>query len=60
MELAHQVRQDAAKGKVRSHEMPIILGYSIFAILMLIAIVLVVGGPGTSFQDYASVIAAAP
>ncbi len=60
MELAHQVRHEAVKGEVRNREMSIILGVSIFAILTLIAVVLVAGGPGTSFQDYASVIAASP
>ena len=59
MELAHQVRHEAVTGEVRN-EMPIILGCSIFAILMLIAVVLVASGPGTPFQDYASVIAASP
>jgi hypothetical protein len=59
MELAHPVRQEAVKGEVRN-EMPIILGCSILGILMLIAVVLVAGGPGTAFQDYASVIAASP
>ncbi len=60
MELAHQVHHEAVKGEVRNREMPIILGCSIFAILALIAIVLVAGGPSSPFQDYASVIAAAP
>jgi hypothetical protein len=55
MELTHKVRHE-----VVNREMSIMLGVSIFAILMLIAVVLVAGGPGTSFQDYASVIAASP
>jgi hypothetical protein len=55
MEPARQVRHE-----VVDRETSIILGVSIFAILMLIAVVRVAGGPGTSFQNYASVIAASP
>jgi hypothetical protein len=54
MELAQQVRHGAVKGQERNHEITIILGYSIFAALMLMAIVLASGGPGVSPEDLAS------
>jgi hypothetical protein len=54
MELAQQVRHGAAKSELRSHDMSIILGYSLAAILMLMAIVLASGGPGVSLEDLAS------
>jgi len=54
MELAQQVRHTAVKGEGRNREMSIILGYSILAILMLLAIVLAFGGPGVSPEDLAS------
>ena len=54
MELAQQVRHGAVKGEGRSHEIAIILGYSILAVLMLMAIVLASGGPGVSPEDLAS------
>jgi hypothetical protein len=56
MELAQQVRHGAIKGEGRNLEMTIILGYSILAVLMLIAIVLASGGPGVSPEDLASMI----
>jgi hypothetical protein len=59
MELAQQIRHDAVKREARNHETTIILGYSIVAVLLLIAIVLAFGGAGASSQDLA-VIAAAP
>jgi hypothetical protein len=54
MELAQQVRHSAVKGEGRNHEMSIILGYSILAVLMLMAIVFACGGPGVSPEDLAS------
>jgi hypothetical protein len=54
MELAQQIRHGVAKTEVRSREMSIILGYSILAVLMLMAMVLAFGGPGVLPEDLAS------
>ena len=54
MELAQQVAHRVVKRGERNHEMTIILGYSILAVLMLMAIVLAFGGPGVSPEDLAS------
>ena len=54
MELAQQVAHRVVKRDERNHEMTIILGYSILAVLMLMAIVLAFGGPGVSPEDLAS------
>jgi hypothetical protein len=54
MALAQQVRLTATKSDERSHDMAILLGYSIFAIVALIAIYLASGGPGTEVADFAN------
>jgi hypothetical protein len=54
MELAQQSRQTSAGGEERNYELSIILGYSIFAVLMMIALVLAFGEPGVSIEDLAS------
>jgi hypothetical protein len=54
MEVAQQIRHGVAKTEVRSREMTIILGYSLLAVLMLMAIVVAFGGPGVSPEDLAS------
>ena len=54
MELAQQVAHQVVKHGERNHEMTIILGYSILAVAMLMAIVLAFGGPGVSPEDLAS------
>ena len=54
MELVQQVRHGVAKSEARSHEMSIILGYSLLAILLLTVVVVAFGGPGTSPEDLAS------
>jgi len=54
MEFAQQIRHGVAKTEVRSREMTIILGYSLLAVLMLMAIVLAFGAPGVSPEDLAS------
>ena len=56
MALAQQVRL-AAKSGERNHDMAIVLGYSIFAIVMVIAICLASGGSGTEAADFASMSA---
>jgi hypothetical protein len=54
MALAQQVRLTAAKGGERSHDVTILLGYSVLAIVMVIAICLASGGPGTDVVDFGS------
>jgi hypothetical protein len=54
MALAQQVRLTATKSDERSHDTAILLGYSIFAIVALIAIYLAAGGPGTEVADFAN------
>jgi hypothetical protein len=54
MALAQQVRLTATKGGERSHDMTILLGYSVLAIVMVIAICLASGGPGTDVADFAT------
>ena len=53
MALAQQVRLTAAKGSERNHDTTILLGYAVCAILMVIAIYLASGGPGTEAVDFA-------
>jgi hypothetical protein len=55
MALAQQVA--SAKVDVPSRDMTIILGYSIFALVMLIAIYLAASGPGTEAADFANMVA---
>ena len=54
MDLVQQIRHGTAKTEVRSHEMTIILGYSLVATLLLMVIVLAFGGAGMSPEDLAS------
>jgi hypothetical protein len=54
MELAQQVAHRVVKSDERNRDMTVILGYSILAVLMLMAIVLAFGGPGVSPEDLAS------
>lgn len=56
MELAQQVRLAPAKADVRSRDMTIILGYSILSLVMLLAIYLASGGPGTASVDFANMV----
>ena len=51
MPLAQQVRLTAARSDERSHDTAILLGYSIFAIVLVIAIYLASGSPGTEAAD---------
>jgi hypothetical protein len=55
MALAQQVA--SAKVDVRSRDMTIILGYSIAALVMLLAIYLAASGPGTEAADFANRVA---
>jgi hypothetical protein len=57
MALAQQVRLTATKRDERSHDVTILLGVSVFAILMVIAIYLASGGPGTEVADFATMSA---
>ena len=54
MELVQHVRHGIAKNEARSHDMSIILGYSLLTILLLTVIVVAFGGAGTSIEDLAS------
>jgi hypothetical protein len=54
MALAQQIRLPAAKSSERSHDVAILLGYSIFAIAMVIAIYLASGGPGMDAAAFAN------
>lgn len=54
MELAQQVRIASSKSDVRSHDQTIIIGYAAFAFVLMVAIYLVGGEPGTSAADLAS------
>ncbi len=57
MALAQQVRLTATKSDERNHDTAILLGYSIFAIVMVIAIYLASGGSGTDIADFANMSA---
>jgi len=53
MELTQKLRLTSAKRGEQSHDMAIVLGYSILAILLLLAIYFASGGPGTAPVDFA-------
>ena len=55
MALAQQVA--SAKVDVPGRDMTIILGYSVFALVMLLAIYLAASGPGTEAADFANMVA---
>jgi hypothetical protein len=57
MALAQQVRLSATKSDERNRDTAILLGYSIFAIVMVIAIYLASGGSGTDIADFANMSA---
>jgi len=54
MELAQQVRLASTKSDVRSRDMSIIIGYAAFALVLLVALYLAGGEPGTSAADLAN------
>jgi hypothetical protein len=53
MEFAQQVRIASSKVDSPSRDFSIILGYSVLALVMLIAIYLAAGAPGTAPGDFA-------
>jgi hypothetical protein len=57
MALAQQVRLTATKRDERSRDVTILLGYAVFAILMVIAICLASGGPGMDVAGFATMSA---
>jgi hypothetical protein len=57
MALAQQVRLSATRSGERSHDITILLGYCVFAIVMVIAICLASGGPGTDVANFATMSA---
>ena len=54
MELAQQVRLASTKSDVRNRDMSIIIGYAAFALVLLVALYLAGGEPGTSAADLAN------
>ena len=56
MEIAQQLtaRRQAGDSEVKSYDMSIVLGYSIFAILFLIVVYFDSVSPGTASVDFAS------
>jgi hypothetical protein len=54
MELAQQVRLASTKSDVRSRDLSILVGYAAFALIVLVAIYLAGGEPGTSAADLAN------
>jgi hypothetical protein len=54
MAIVEHARFDSLQPTARSHDTAIILGYSIFAILILIAIYLDSMSSGTASSDFAS------
>lgn len=54
MALAQQARLNTAKGDEQGHDARIMFGYSILAILLLVAIYSASAGPGTAPDDFAN------
>jgi hypothetical protein len=54
MEIAEQTRFDVTKREVRNHDPMILIGYSIFAIALLIAIYFGSLSAGTAPSDFTS------
>jgi hypothetical protein len=57
MELTQKLRLESAKRGEQSHDMAIMSGYSILAILLLLAIFFASSGPGTAPVDFADMSA---
>ena len=57
MALANQIRVTSTKADVPHRDMSIILGFSVLAVVMLIAIYLAGGEPGTAPGDLANMTA---
>ena len=57
MDIAQRVQLNTAKSDVRSHDVIILLGYSVLAILLLIAIFFASRSSGTAAADFASMVA---
>jgi hypothetical protein len=56
MEIAEQTRFNIAQRPVKGHDATVLLGYSIFAIVLLIAIYFGSMSSGTAPGDFASMI----
>ena len=52
MDLAQDVRFDSGKAHTQSHDLAIMVGYSILAIMLLAAIFFAAGEPGTAPADF--------
>jgi len=57
MSLAQEVRLTASRSGERSHDITILLGCSVLAIVMVITICLASGGPGTDVAEFATMSA---
>jgi hypothetical protein len=56
MEIARQTRFETTQREVRTRDKTILLGYSVFAILLLIGLYLGSTLPGTPPGDFASMV----
>jgi hypothetical protein len=56
MQIAEQTRFDVARGQVKNRDAMLLLGYSMFAIVLLIAIYFGSMSSGTAAGDFASMI----
>jgi hypothetical protein len=56
MEIGQQARFKTTQRELRNHDKTILLGYSFFAILLLIGLYLDSASPGTPLGDFASMV----
>jgi hypothetical protein len=56
MGIAQQTRFESTQREARNHDKAILLGYSVFAILLIIGLYLGSMSPGTAPSDFASMI----
>jgi hypothetical protein len=54
MEIAQQVRLETTERGIRTHDVTILLGYSLFAIVLLLGIYFGSMSSGTALGDFAS------
>jgi hypothetical protein len=57
MDLARRVQLNASKSDASSHDITIVLGYAVLAIVMLLAIYFAAGSSGTAPADFTSMVA---
>jgi hypothetical protein len=56
MRIAQQTRFETTQREVRNYDTMILVGYSVFAILLIIGLYLGSTSPGTASGDFASMI----